>query len=377
MSSSGANIPSKGHIEELLKSVRLPTARSNIIDAGAVSRIEIREQSVFIEVEVPEVNSMVQKSLQYQIEKAIHAEFSSAQVALELKAAAGVEQGHDHAHSHDHAPKAPAPKPIRERVGAMIAVASGKGGVGKSSMSVNLAVAFQKLGYKVGIMDCDVYGPSIPTMLKVEDQKPLMMNGQIQPIEAYGMKVMSAGFFVEAGQGIIWRGPMLHKLIQQFVNDVAWDGIDVLVVDLPPGTGDAPLSLSQAMPLTGAVMVSTPQAVSIIDVHKGISMFHQVKVPILGVIENMSHFVCPKCQHDEEIFDRGHVRAFCSELNLPYLGDVPIEPKLRAMSDQGRPYIMDHENSAAGQAIMGIAKRLQPFLRTADDISSDAIKLVV
>lgn len=351
-------------IRELLKNVKLPAARADIIEGQNLSRIEIREQSILIEVIVPEVNAMTQKSLQFQIEKAVKAEFADAQIALELK-------------THETVHHQAAPRPINERVGALIAVASGKGGVGKSSMSVNLAVAFQKLGFRVGILDCDVYGPSIPTMLKVEDQKPMMLNGKIQPIEAYGMKVMSAGFFVEPGQGIIWRGPMLHKLIQQFVNDVSWDGIDVMVVDLPPGTGDAPLSLSQTMPLTGAVMVSTPQAVSIIDVHKGVSMFNQVKVPILGVIENMSHFVCPNCKHDEEIFDRGHVRAFCQELNLPYLGDVPIEPKLRAMSDQGRPFLLDHEDSPAGKAIMQVAKRLQPFLRTADEAGDSAVKLVV
>jgi ATP-binding protein involved in chromosome partitioning len=367
--------PSESKILELLKTVKLPMARMDIVEAKQISRLEIREQSILIEVEVPEVSAMLQKSLNYQIEKAIKSEFQNANIVVELKV--GASKVEDAAHSHSHAAPTPKQIPIKERVGAMIAVASGKGGVGKSSMTVNLAVAIQKLGYKVGILDCDVYGPSVPLMLHIEDQKPLMMDGRIQPVEAYGMKVMSAGFFVEPGQGIIWRGPMLHKLIQQFVNDVAWDGVDVLVVDLPPGTGDAPLSLSQTMPLTGAVMVSTPQAVSIIDVHKGISMFNQVKVPILGVIENMSHFVCPKCKHDEEIFDRGHVRAFCQELNLPYLGDIPIEPLLRAKSDEGRPFLLDHEDTPAGKAILQIAKRLQPFLRTADEATDSGVKLVV
>lgn len=353
---------SESRILELLKDVRVPSAKSHIVEDKALDQVQIRERSILLSLRISALTPMIEKSLRFQIEKVLKAEWADSEVVIEFVSGAS---------------EARADRGIQSRVGSMIAVASGKGGVGKSATTVNLAVAFQKLNYRVGILDCDVYGPSVPLMLKVEDQKPLMLNGKIQPVEAYGLKVMSAGFFIEPGQSIVWRGPMLHKLIQQFVNDVAWDGLDVLVVDLPPGTGDAPLSLAQTMPLTGAVMVSTPQAVSLIDVHKGISMFSQVKVPILGVVENMSHFVCPKCSHDEEIFDRGHVRSFCEDLHLSYLGDIPIDPRIRAMSDQGRPFLLDYEDSQAGKAFMSMAKRLQPFLKTADEIGDNEIKLVV
>lgn len=344
-------------VRQALGTVKPPASRLNLIELQAVKRVDVKEKSVFVEVEIAEHNDLVEKSLRFQIEKVVKAIEPDASIAIEIK--------HPH-HSHKEKP----------RIATMIAVGSGKGGVGKSSLSVNLAVAFQQMGYRVGIMDCDIYGPSIPTMLNVADQKPMMLNGKIQPIEAHGLKVMSAGFFVEQGQSIVWRGPMIHKLIQQFVGDVDWGDLDILVVDLPPGTGDAPLSLAQSMPLTGAVMVSMPQKVSLIDVHKGISMFNQVKVPILGVIENMSHFVCPTCKHEEEIFDRGGVRKFCKELNISYLGDVPIEPKIRALSDEGLPFMIENRDSAAGHSITEIAKRLQPFIKSIED-SSDEIRLVL
>lgn len=345
------------NIIEVLKTVRPPASKLNVVELRAISKLEVQEKSVLIELTLSELNQTTEKSLRFQIEKALSGLDSSVSLVVEFK-------------------KLETQSKVSQSIGTMIAVGSGKGGVGKSSLSVNLAIAFQQLGYRVGILDCDIYGPSIPTMLHVVDQKPLMLNAKIQPIEAFGLKVISAGFFVEQGQSIVWRGPMIHKLIQQFVHDVEWGPLDILIVDLPPGTGDAPLSLAQTMPLTGAVMVSMPQQVSIIDVHKGISMFNQVKVPILGVIENMSHFVCPSCQHSEEIFDRGGVKKFCSELGVTYLGDVPIEPKLRAMSDEGRPFLLDHQNSLAGKAITQIAKRLEPFVKTSED-AEQQIKLVL
>jgi ATP-binding protein involved in chromosome partitioning len=344
-------------IIEALKSVRPPASKVSLVELQAISKIEVSEKSVLVEVTLPEVTVVIEKSIRYQIEKAVSALSSDAQVAVEFKTAKPAESE-------------------KPKIATLLAVGSGKGGVGKSSVSVNLAIAFQQLGYRVGILDCDIYGPSIPTMLNVEDQKPVMLDGKIQPIEAFGLKVMSAGFFVEKGQGLIWRGPMIHKLIQQFFQDVNWGELDVLVVDLPPGTGDAPLSLAQTMPLSGAVMVSMPQKVSLIDVHKGISMFQQVQVPILGVVENMSTFVCPHCKHEEEIFDRGGVKKFCGELGLSYLGDIPIEPKIRQTSDQGLPFMLDHKDSAAGKAITQIAKKLQPFLKSLED-ASEEIRLIL
>ncbi len=350
----------KEKIIQALKTVKSPGMQENIVDRNQIARVEVREKTVLVEVLLTEANAMVEKSLKYQIEKVIEGLDSEAVAAVEFK------QG-----------QAAAAVPNTPKIGSLIAVGSGKGGVGKSAMTVNLAVAFQKLGYSVGILDCDIYGPSIPTMLKVADQKPMMLAGKVQPIEAYGMKVMSAGFFIEAGQSVIWRGPMIHKLIQQFVHDVDWGELDVLLIDLPPGTGDAPLSLAQTIPLTGVVMVSTPQKISLIDVRKGASMFNQVKVPILGIIENMSHFVCSHCEHPEEIFDRGQVKALCTELGVPYLGDVPIEPKIRAFSDQGQPFLLEAMELPAGKAIMQVARRVQPFLKTYEEAESEGIKIVV
>ncbi len=348
-------------IREVLKNVKAPAARASIIELNQVVKVEVRESSVVVDISLKEHSSLVEKSLKFQIEKAIAELSSDAQVAVNFS----------HPQEHETA------KP-QNRIGSIIAVGSGKGGVGKSAVTVNLAVALQRAGHRVGILDCDIYGPSIPTMLGVADQKPMMLNGRIQPIQAFDLKVMSAGFFVEPGQGLIWRGPMIHKLIQQFIQDVDWDGTDVLLVDLPPGTGDAPLSLSQTIPLTGAVMVSMPQKISLIDVHKGASMFNQVKVPILGVIENMSHYVCPSCSHDEEIFDRGGVEKFCKEQGLAYLGDIPIDSRIRKLSDEGRPYLQDNLDSPAGKAFVTISKRLAPFIRTAEDVEElDAIKVSI
>ncbi len=338
-----------------LRNVKVPSSRLDIVEAKQISHLEVEGDSCVLEISLPESNPVFEKSLQFQIEAAIKALSAQAQVVIGFKAAGQ--------------------NPV-SKFGAMIAVGSGKGGVGKSSVTVNLAAAFQRMGYKVGILDCDFYGPSIPTMLGVADKKPMMMDGKIQPIEAFDMKVMSAGFLIEPGQSLVWRGPMIHKLIQQFVHDVDWTGVDVLLVDLPPGTGDAPLSLSQTMPLTGAVMVSMPSHLSIIDVHKGISMFHQVKVPILGIVENMSHYECTSCHHKEEIFDHGRVQKFCTELNVTYLGDIPIDPKIRALSDEGRPFLLDFPESQAGQAIQAIAKRLQPFVRSAGD-EDESIRVIL
>ena len=335
----------RNDVLKALEAVKFPGARANILELGQLKNLDVQEQSVLIKIQMPEANSVFEKSIRFQIEKAVKTLSSEAQVTIEVQIGS---------------------TPV-QRMGAMIAVGSGKGGVGKSAVAVNLAVAFQRLGYSTGILDCDVYGPSIPTMLGVADKKPMLLDKKIQPIEAHSMKVMSAGFLVEPGQSLVWRGPMIHKLLQQFANDVNWEGVDVLIVDLPPGTGDAPLSLSQAMPLTGAVMVSTPQQVSLIDVHKGISMFHHLKIPILGVVENMSHFVCPSCAHTETIFDRGRVKDFCDGLSIPYLGDIPIESKIREMSDKGKPFLLEYPETPAGKAMMQIARRLQPFLKTSED----------
>lgn len=334
------------HILEVLKNVKIPGKKENMTEAHLISSLEVKEKSVFLEVQLPELNGMIEKSLRYQIEREIRGLEADVQVELKIQKLE----------------KQPTTFSF-----PVIAVGSGKGGVGKSSMVVNLAVAFQELGYQVGILDCDIYGPSVPTMLSVSDQKPLLMGQKIQPVEAFGLKLMSAGFLLEPGQGVVWRGPMLHKIIQQFIHDVEWGALDILLVDLPPGTGDAPMSLSQTIPLTGAVMVSTPQHLSLIDVHRGISMFQKLHVPLLGVIENMSQFVCPACGHQENIFDHGGVEKFCHQIQVPYLGHVPLDSRLREWSDKGSPFLLQVKDSSAAVSIRTIAQKLQSFVKMKEE----------
>jgi len=219
---------------------------------------------------------------------------------------------------------------------SVIAVGSGKGGVGKSTIATSLAYALKRAGSKVGLMDADVYGPSIPHLIGV-NRRPEIVNQRIQPIEAGGLKVMSMGFLVPPGEAVVWRGPMLHGAITQFLRDTEWGPLDFLVIDLPPGTGDIVLTLSQLLPLSGAVVVCTPQDVALLDAVKAIAMFRKVNIPLLGMVENMSYFICPSCEKRYDIFGSGGARQRAAELDVPFLGEVPIEMQIRIHGDQGRP----------------------------------------
>jgi ATP-binding protein involved in chromosome partitioning len=238
-----------------------------------------------------------------------------------------------------------------------IAVASGKGGVGKSTIATNLALALAGSGASVGLLDADIYGPNIPLMMGVHE-RPRSGNGRILPPEGYGVKLMSMGFLVEEGTPIIWRGPMIHSALRQFLSDVDWGELDYMVVDLPPGTGDASLSLTQSVALTGAVIVTTPQDVALADVVKGIAMFNQLEVPVLGVVENMSYFVCGHCGERTEIFSHGGGKTVAERMNVPFLGEVPIDPVVRAGGDDGRPVVVAEPDSPAGIAIRDIATKV-------------------
>jgi ATP-binding protein involved in chromosome partitioning len=239
----------------------------------------------------------------------------------------------------------------------IVAIASGKGGVGKSTMSVNLAVALAQTGARIGLMDADIYGPNIPLMMGLAS-KPKTDGKKIIPPENFGIKVISMGFLVPEDQAVIWRGPMLHGAIQQFLGDVAWGELDYLLVDLPPGTGDVQLSLSQTVPMTGAVMVTTPQAVSLQDVRKGIAMFQKVRVPILGLIENMSFFICPHCADRTDIFSHGGGRRTADSLGIPFLGELPLDPKVREGSDAGKPLVAAEPGSPMARKFREIAEAL-------------------
>jgi ATP-binding protein involved in chromosome partitioning len=248
-----------------------------------------------------------------------------------------------------------------------IAVASGKGGVGKSTVAVNLAVALAQAGAAVGLLDADVYGPSAPLMFG-QNSKPLMRDGKIVPLEAHGVRVMSIGFLLDPEKALIWRGPMVAQLITQFLNDVQWGELDYLVIDLPPGTGDAQLTLSQKIPISGAVIVTTPQEVALADAVKGLKMFQEVKTSILGIVENMSGFVCPCCGERTDIFSAGGGARTAARYEVPLLGEIPIEPAVREGGDTGQPVIVSAPDSVTAVAFRHLAERV------ATRLSVDAAK---
>ena len=247
---------------------------------------------------------------------------------------------------------------IQLRARNAIAVASGKGGVGKSTVSANLAVALALDGARVGLLDADVYGPNIPLMMGVVGERPKSVDGRIQPIEAFGVRIMSMAFLVKEDQPVIWRGPMLHGAIRQFLSDVEWGELDYLVIDLPPGTGDVQLSLAQSLPLTGGVVVTTPQRVALADVMKGIGMFKSLKVPILGLIENMSYFVAPDTGNRYDIFGYGGGQEMAERQGIKFLGEVPIEVAVREGGDEGQPIIVGDPDSDASTAFRDISRGL-------------------
>ncbi len=257
---------------------------------------------------------------------------------------------------------APTPQPgLLDQVGSVVAVSSGKGGVGKSMIATNLAAELARRGYRVGLMDADIYGPNIPLMFG-ETRKPRVSGDKgkekIEPLEAHGVRLMSLGFLLEKEQPAIMRGPLISGILKQFVEQVEWGPLDVMVVDMPPGTGDAQLSLVQTIDLAGAVMVTTPQPVSTGDVRRGIKMFERVNTPVLGIVENMSGFVCPHCEEDVDVFGSGGGEALASEMDVPFLGRVPLDPRVRVSGDEGRPTVLALPESAAAKAIAAIADRL-------------------
>ncbi|HBR17797.1 MAG: hypothetical protein A3G39_10580 [Deltaproteobacteria bacterium RIFCSPLOWO2_12_FULL_43_16] len=253
------------------------------------------------------------------------------------------------------AKKLPEKEPI-PKVKNTIAVASGKGGVGKSTVAVNLALALAKSGAKVGLLDTDIYGPSIPMMMGIHKQLQATADEKILPISNYGVKLMSVGFMLDEETPLIWRGPMVMQIVKQFLTGVAWGDLDYLVIDLPPGTGDAQLTLVQTIPLTGAIVVTTPQDVALIDARRAIKMFHEVKVPILGIVENMSFFQCPHCGEKTEIFSHGGGEKTSQRYNVPLLGKIPIDPHIREGGDSGKPIVVAEPSSPQTEAFIKISE---------------------
>jgi ATP-binding protein involved in chromosome partitioning len=271
------------------------------------------------------------------------------------------------------APSAPSPAGI-PGVGAIIAVASGKGGVGKSTTAVNLALGLRDLGLKTGILDADIYGPSMPKLLAIRERPQTIGGNRLKPIERHGMPVMSIGFLIEEETPMIWRGPMVMSALTQMLREVEWGTLDVMVVDMPPGTGDAQLTMAQQVPLKGAVIVSTPQDLALIDARRGIAMFRRVNVPVLGIVENMSTFICPHCGTRTDIFGHGGARAEAERLGVPFLGEVPLDMSIRENSDAGAPVVASAPHSANAQIYRDIAARVRDGLQVA---SRAAPKIVI
>ena len=260
------------------------------------------------------------------------------------------------AHSHS-GQQQPTPQAL-PGVNAIVAVGSGKGGVGKTTLAVNLALALSKMGLRIGLLDADVYGPNVPLMLGTNEQPKVQDEGRISPINSHGLKVISVGFLNPGDKPLIWRGPMLHSIIRQFIGSVDWGQLDYLIIDLPPGTGDVALSLIQTVPLTGSIVVSTPSDVALQDARKAIEMFRQMKVDIVGVVENMSYFVCPHCQHEVDIFSRGGAEKMAERFAVPFLGNIELDPEVRKAGDGGQPVALAGENSAHAKSMYQFARKV-------------------
>jgi ATP-binding protein involved in chromosome partitioning len=373
-----AEITSKDVLERL-RTVRGPDMEGNIVDLGLVSDVFISDGKAYFSITVPAERAKELEPLRLAAERTVREMpgISGAFAALTADRKAGApgpaaarpqpgpaqgRQGHAHAQQPRTGGNAPAPKPGIPGVKHIIAVASGKGGVGKSTTAVNIALALQAIGLKAAILDADIYGPSVPRLLHISG-RPQQIDGKtIRPMENYGLKAMSMGFLVDEDVAMIWRGPMIQSALLQMLREVAWGELDVLVVDMPPGTGDAQLTMAQQVPLSGAVIVSTPQDLALIDARKAVTMFRKVEVPLLGIVENMSHFVCPVCGTSHDIFGHGGARQEAVKIGVPFLGEVPLAMTIRETSDAGTPVVVSAPDGAHAKVYREIAAKISEQL---------------
>jgi ATP-binding protein involved in chromosome partitioning len=329
---------------DALKVVRDPDLNRDIVSLGFIKDLKIDGSRVSFTIELTTPACPVKDQMRDQARAAAMQVPGVASVDVTMSARVREAVGAD------------GPRQALPGVKNIIAVGAGKGGVGKTTVSVNLAIALAKCGSKVGIIDGDIYGPNVPIMLGLKTQ--LVTDGQkIVPAEKYGLQVISMGFLTSDDAPIIWRGPMLHGALQQFFREVRWAALDYLVIDLPPGTGDVALSLSQTVPVAGAIVVTTPQQVSLADSRRAVAMYKKLNIPTLGVIENMSYFVCPECRHESDIFGNGGGERMASELGLPFIGRIPIYQPIREGSDAGVPLMISEPDSVAARAFMAAAER--------------------
>jgi ATP-binding protein involved in chromosome partitioning len=340
-------------IVDALRCVVDPERRADVVSLGMVQGVRIKDGHVALSLEVDPQRGPRLEPLRKQVESVVHKlpGVISASVVLTAERAA---------------PAQPAPRPaagvhrheagLLAEVKAIVAVASGKGGVGKSTVAVNLAVALAKLGRRTGLLDADIYGPSMRRLLGITGQPVSSDGARLDPMARHGVKSMSMAFLVEEETPIVWRGPMVQSALEQMMRDVAWGALDVLIVDMPPGTGDTQLTMAQRVPLAGAIIVSTPQDIALIDARKGLNMFRKVDVPVFGLIENMSYFLCPKCGERTEIFGHGGARREAEALGMDFLGEVPLDVGIRETSDQGVPIVAAAPESAHARTFLAIAE---------------------
>jgi ATP-binding protein involved in chromosome partitioning len=348
----------KKRIEQALKNVKDVLGDGDIVAENRVEKISIEGGSVMITLNLPTEDEDIKRRVEDQCRAAIKAFDESAGVMIVTKGPsaqqaekkpAGPRAGGDPWED-----RAPLPG-----VKHIIAVSSAKGGVGKSTVCVNLALALRKRGAKVGIMDADVYGPSIHLLLDVYGPPQPGKNREVAPVEKSGLKLMSLGFLTDRGTPVIWRGPMVMGVVKKFLQDVDWGDLDYLMIDMPPGTGDAQLTLVQTVPITGAIIVTTSSELALVDAEKGLVMFRSVNAPVLGMIENMSYYVCPHCNERTDIFGHGLSREVCRRLETEFLGELPLDPTVRAGGDRGKPIVTEEPDSPVSQAFLAIADRIR------------------
>lgn len=331
-------------VKEALGKVLDPMLGHDIVTYRVLRGVEVSGEDVLVKLDIPThaYPTSARRELQKRIEAAL-APLGAKRVSIVADVVTAFLP-------------APSDKAVLKGPKNVIAVAAGKGGVGKSTVAVNMALALARHGAKVGLLDADVFGPSVPTMLGTPEVPPsASKDSKIIPAIYHGMKVISVGFFVDKDEAVVWRGPMVHRLLQQFLGDVEWGELDYLVCDLPPGTGDVQLSLSQLIPISGAVMVTTPQEVSIIDVVKGIAMFEKVEIPILGIVENMSYYKCPACGHTDEIFSHGGGKRLAQEVGADFFGEIPLDTRIRFGGDAGVPIVLASPDSENAERFLTLA----------------------
>jgi ATP-binding protein involved in chromosome partitioning len=348
-------------VRDVLKSVQHPNIGRDIVSLGLVKDLTVEDGRVTIALELPTHTPAVREQIVAQARSTVAAMAGVTQV--EIKDSVNVRSATAPEHG----------KPPLPGVKNVVAVGAGKGGVGKTTVAVNLAVALSKMGARVGILDADIYGPNVPIMLGLQAQ--LGSDGKrIRPAEKYGLQVVSMGFLTQEENPVIWRGPMLHSAVQQFFRDVGWRDLDYLVVDMPPGTGDVALSLSQTVPVSGAIVVTTPQTVSVADSRRAVRMYQKLNIPPLGVVENMSFYECTNCHHQADIFGHGGGQDVADQLNVPFLGRLPLYQPIRVGSDRGIPLVIAEPDSIAARSFVALAEQTVAQIAVAADKAAIANK---